>query len=484
MSDHRSSQASPPTHHRYDTASGVVLNDLHSGLNPTRVHSVIPVASVADVQEAVRSAARQGRAVSIMGGRHAMGAQQFATDGVVIDTRPLSGIRDLDSETGRIVVDAGVQWPELVRHLVSAQPRAPRQWGIAQKQTGADRLSIGGAVAANIHGRGLTRAPFVADVEAFTLVDASGDVRRCSRTESAELFSLVIGGYGLFGVVTDVTLRLVPRQKVRRVVEVITADRVMEAFDQRIAAGFEYGDFQFALDPTSPDFLHRGIFSCYVPVAPDTPIPPAQRALSENDWRRLLRYAHADKAAAWNGYSGHYLATSEQLYWSDTHQLSTYIDGYHQELDRELGAANPCSEIITEIYVPRARLVDFLAAAAEDFRRHAVDCIYGTIRLIERDEESFLAWAREPWACTIFNLHTEHTPAALGRTADTFRRLIDMAIAHGGSYYLTYHKCATRDQLLACYPQFPEFLRLKEVYDPERRFQSDWYRHHARMFGL
>jgi FAD/FMN-containing dehydrogenase len=484
MSANRSSRASPPVASRYDAAGGVVLNDLHSGLNPTRVHSVIPVASADDVQAAVWRAAREGRSVSIMGGRHAMGAQQFATDGVAIDTRPLCAIGELDVETGRIVVDAGVQWPGLVRHLVESQSGARRQWGIAQKQTGADRLSIGGALAANVHGRGLTCPPFVADVEAFSLVDAAGEMRRCSRTENGELFSLVIGGYGLFGIVTDVTLRLVPRHKVRRVVEVITADRVMAAFDERIAAGFEYGDFQFALDPTSPDFLHRGIFSCYMPADPDTPIPSAQRALSENDWRRLLRYAHADKAAAWDGYSKHYLATSGQVYWSDTHQLSTYIDGYHEDLDRELGAAHRCSEIITEIYVPRARLGDFLAAAADDFRRHNVDCIYGTVRLIERDQESFLAWAREPWACTIFNLHTEHTPAALGRTADAFRRLIDMAVARGGSYYLTYHKYATREQLLACYPQFPEFLRLKQVYDREGRFQSDWYRHHAAMLGF
>ena len=477
----RSSHALPPET-RYDRAGSVVLNDLHSGLNPTRVHAVLPVSSAADVRDGVRAAARQGRAVSIMGGRHAMGAQQFATDGLALDTRSLCAIHELDPESGLIRVDAGVQWPELIAHLVRASS-GRRQWGIAQKQTGADRLSIGGAIAANIHGRGLTRPPFIGDVEAFTLVDGAGELRHCTRTENADLFNLAIGGYGLFGVVTDVTLRLVPRHKVRRVVEVITADRLMSAFAERIAAGFAYGDFQFALDPASPDFLHRGIFSCYQPVADDTPIPAGQRGLSPDDWKRLLRYAHVDKAAAWQGYSEHYLATSGQVYWSDTHQLSTYFDHYHEALDRELAAPHACSEVITEIYVPRERLADFLAEAAEDFRRHGVDCIYGTIRLIERDPESFLAWARESWACTIFNLHTEHTPATLGRTADAFRRLIDMAIARGGSYFLTYHKYATREQVLACYPQFPEFLRLKDAHDPEGRFQSDWYRHYANLFG-
>lgn len=482
MSTSRSSQAPYSAETLVGSGRGLLLNDLHSQLNPTRVDSIVSVTSVHDVQDVVRRAALRGKAVSIFGGRHAMGAQQFATDGIAIDTRALNGIGELDAETGRVVVQAGVQWPQLISHLVEAQRGQRQQWGIAQKQTGADRLSIGGALSANVHGRGLTRSPFIGDVESFTIVDANGELRRCSRSENAELFRLVIGGYGLFGVIADVTLRLVPRHKVRRVVEVITADRLVEAFGERIANGFEYGDFQFALDPRSPDFLHRGIFSCYRPVDLETPIPPAQRSLSEDDWRRLLHFAHVDKSAAWDAYSGHYVKTDGQVYWSDTHQLSTYIDGYHEELDRELAAQNRCTEMITEIYVPRPRLNDFLAEAAEDFRRHRVECIYGTIRLIERDSESFLAWAREPWACTIFNLHVEHTPLGMSRSAAAFRRLIDMAVARGGSYFLTYHKYATREQLLACYPQFPEFLRLKDKYDPERRFQSDWYRWYAEMF--
>ena len=58
-----------------------------------------------------------------------------------------------------------------------------------------------------------------------------------------------------------------------------------------------------------------------------------------------------------------------------------------------------------------------------------------------------------------------------------------MAIEHGGSYYLTYHKWATREQVEACYPRFDEFLRLKLHHDPRERFQSDWYRHHQALFA-
>jgi len=108
--------------------------------------------------------------------------------------------------------------------------------------------------------------------------------------------------------------------------------------------------------------------------------------------------------------------------------------------------------------------------------------IYGTIRLIERDDESYLAWAKEAYACVIFNLCVTHTPAGIEHAAEAFRRLIDMAIRRGGSYYLTYHKYATVAQLQACYPQFPLFLQLKRRYDPEERFQSDWYRQYKRLF--
>jgi hypothetical protein len=50
-------------------------------------------------------------------------------------------------------------------------------------------------------------------------------------------------------------------------------------------------------------------------------------------------------------------------------------------------------------------------------------------------------------------------------------------------YYLTYHRYATRNQVESCYPQFAEFLRLKKKYDPEERFQSDWYTHYRATFA-
>ena len=328
-------------------STDTLINDVHSQLNPTRVTDVVRPESVQSVRDALQRAAREGRAVSIAGGRHAMGAQQFGTNTIHVDTRGLNRVLNFDQDNGTIAVEAGIQWPELVQAYLNAQEGKEVQWGIAQKQTGADRLSIGGSLAANAHGRVLTRKPMVADVESFTLVGPDGDVRHCSREENAELFALAIGGYGLFGVIATVTLRLVPRHKVERIVEVITAEELIVSIDRRVNDGFLYGDFQFAIDPDTDDFLHRGVFSCYRPVDPSTPIDPNRRVLSEDDWLSLLAGAHTNKTEAFERYVEHYLGTSGQVYWSDTHQMSNYLDHYHRRLDQLLGAEVPASEIIT-----------------------------------------------------------------------------------------------------------------------------------------
>ena len=323
--------------------------------------------------------------------------------------------------------------------------------------------------------------PLISDVESFNLVNADGKSIRCSRDENNELFRLAIGGYGLFGLISSVTLRLVPRQKLRRVVEVIHAADLAKRFEERIAKRFLYGDFQFSVDEKSPGFLQRGVFSCYEPIDEHEPVV-AEKELRDDDWLDLLELAYTDRGKAFKRYSDYYLSTNGQTYWSDTNQLSAYLPNYSQKVRDQIGGEES-SLIITEIYVPRTDLADFLAHAGELLRSTHTIVIYGTVRLIEKDDESFLAWAKEPYACVIFNLLTLHTPAGIEASARSFRGLIDLAIARRGSYYLTYHKFARPEQILACYPQFKQFLGLKTKYDPSERFQSDWYRYYRKLFA-
>lgn len=461
-----------------------LVNDLHSALNPTHVARILEPVCLADIVSFVRAANVANAALSVCGGRHAMGGQQFGADTWLVDLSRHATILRFDDERGLLTAGAGIQWPAVIAACHARHRPGAIAWSIRQKQTGADRLSLGGALSANIHGRGLRLAPFVGDIEAFTLVDANAEVRVCSRVENTELFQLAIGGYGLFGIVADITLRLTPRVKVERRVEVLTLDELIRVPRERDTSRWLFGDFQYAIDETSPDFLRRGVFSAYHLLPDDASMPPEQRELSADDWARLIHLAHTDRARVFQEYAGHYLSTHGQRYWSDTHQLGLYLDHYHQALDQRLGACDRGSEMITELYVPRPALTAFMARAAAVLRARAVPVIYGTIRLVERDEETFLAWAREPWACVIFNLHVDHTAAGIDLARLAFQELIDAALAESGSYFLTYHRWARRDQVERAHPRFADFLRAKDRHDPAHRFQSDWWRHHRALFAI
>ena len=413
-----------------------------------------------------------------------MGGQQFGEGTVLIDTKKLNRVLNLDSENGIVEAEAGILWPELLEALQRMQDGVQESWSVLQMQTGASRLSLGGALSANVHGRGLNLKPFIQDVESFVLVNAEGKLVRCSRNEHPELFRLVIGGYGLFGVIYSVRLRLDRRRILERVVEIEHVENIIDRFDERIGDGYLYGDFQFNVDERADNFLTTGIFACYRPVDVAQPVSEGHRELDQEDWMNLLYLAHTDRAEGFKRYSEFYLSTNGQLYWSDTHQLGVYLDGYHAELDRRMGSSHPGSEMITELYVPRQRLTEFMYHIRKDLRTHKIMVIYGTVRLIEQDDESFLPWARKPYACIIFNLCVRHTPEGIEHITEAFRRLIDVAISYGGSYYLTYHHYARRDQIEHCYPQFPEFLKLKKAYDPDEMFQSNWHKKIEAKLGI
>jgi FAD/FMN-containing dehydrogenase len=445
-------------------------NDVHSRLNPTQHARIERPRTAEQVADLLHTAARAGQRVAIAGAQHAMGGQQFAAGGWLLDTSNMDGILGFDREPGLLRCGAGIRWPALQQFLVGCRSKEGQGWALRQKQTGADDFSLGGALAANIHGRGLDLRPFVEDIEAFTLVAPDGAILRVDRKLAPEKFALCVGGYGMFGVVIDVTLRLAPRQVVARRVCLLRRDELSAAFDQARADGAQYGDFQFAIDPDSRDFLDLGVFSTYIPC---DGVEDAPRHLSATDWCDLLALAHTDKSAAFRRYSGFYLATDGQRYGSDDHQFGVYLDGYHDAIDDCLGHRG--SELITELYVPRDAIGQFLGVLADDCRRHRTDIIYGTVRQIRAEHETRLRWARQDWACVVLNVHVRHDAAGRQQARAHMQRLIDRALQFGGSFYLTYHRCARADQLRAAYPEIDQVLAMKRDCDPHGVLASDWY---------
>lgn len=466
----------------FPVQKGVLVNDVHTGLNPTWVASISRPTSLAEVQSLVKDCVKHSRAISVSGSRHAGGGQQFATDSVLLDMRAMNRVIDLDPKTGLLHVEAGVEWPELVQGYLSLQ-KENASWGIRQKQGGANRLTLGGALSANAHGHDLGSPPIISDVEWIEMVTADGSVNKCSRKEDAELFSLAVGGYGLFGIITAVGLRLVPRRKVRRHVEARTTAEVVALIERRAAAGAPYGYFQYSIDETSPGFLRTGILTTYENVSPETPLGKESTDIDPKLVTALLEIAHRDRGSAYRRYAKLELSKDRNVEWSDLHQLSTYPAGYHPEIEKRLGADYVGADLILEVYVPRNELIPLLEEARRILLASEMRLIYGTVRFIEQDKDSFLAWAKKRYACVIFCPHSSGETQDLKKTAEICRQLIRAATKRNGSFYLTYNRFATREELASAYLQFQDFLSLKKKYDPRELFQSDWYRYYKGLYA-
>src|SRR5882672_8499635 len=98
---------------------GIPVNDVHSQLSGARVFKIVEPTSVDAVRAAFKLAQTEEKPVCIAGGRHSMGGQPFAADGVLLDIRKLNKILAFDTEKGLIELESGVQWPQLLEFLTA-----------------------------------------------------------------------------------------------------------------------------------------------------------------------------------------------------------------------------------------------------------------------------------------------------------------------------------------------------------------------------
>ena len=293
---------------------------------------------------------------------------------------------------------------------------------------------------------------------------------------------MAIGGYGLFGIITAVGLRLAPRRKVRRNVETHTLAEIVPLLEKRATKGPGFGYFQYSTDETSLEFMRTGVLTTYEFVKDGTPLE-AGTDIDEAPLASLLELAHKDRRSAYAHYATFELSKNGSVEWSDLHQLSSYPSGYHKTVDQHLRDESKGADLIWEFYVPRGELIGFLEEARRALLKSETPLIYGTVRFIEQDRDSFLAWAKKRYACVIFTPHYSGSEAAIRKAVELYRQLAQGATKRGGSFYLTYNHFAARRDMDAAYPEFAEFLQLKRKYDPAELFQSDWYRHYRDLYA-
>jgi len=120
----------------------------------------------------------------------------------LLDCTPLNRILDFNWETGRVRVEAGISFADLLAVIV------PHGWFLPVTP-GTKFVTVGGAIANDVHGKNHHGAgSFGCHVEQIMLFRSDGSELLCGRTTNPELFRATIGGLGLTGVIGWVDLRL------------------------------------------------------------------------------------------------------------------------------------------------------------------------------------------------------------------------------------------------------------------------------------
>jgi FAD-linked oxidoreductase len=224
---------------------------------PTRVERPV---STAEVVAAVRRAADEGRRVRPAGAGHSF-TPLVPTDDVLVDLSTMDALLHVDREACRVRVQAGIRLGRLADELVRR--------GLAFENLGdIDVQTLAGAMATATHGTGATLGNLSSQVEAVQLVDGAGEVHELT-ADDGDGFLAARVSLGALGVVTEVTLRVLPAYTLRGEDRVEPLDAVLDAFHERAAAHRHFELFAF---PYSDRALTRTNDVVAAPPAPPGPV--------------------------------------------------------------------------------------------------------------------------------------------------------------------------------------------------------------------
>jgi FAD/FMN-containing dehydrogenase len=158
--------------------------------------------SVDDLDQLFELSRQQDLTVGLRGSGRSYGDASLNSGQIVLDMRPLNNILAWDPQSGVITVEPGVTIEQLWMHTLGDgwwPPVVP----------GTMRPTLGGCLAANIHGKNNWVAGTIGEhVIEFDALLPSGETLTCSPEKNADIFHAMIGGMGLLGVFTSITLQM------------------------------------------------------------------------------------------------------------------------------------------------------------------------------------------------------------------------------------------------------------------------------------
>ncbi|MBP3965128.1 FAD-binding oxidoreductase [Paenibacillus lignilyticus] len=443
-----------------------------SRLMEVRIFRTVHVHETADIKEALAEAKRRGLPISVSGASHSQGGQTFMENAIVLDMKPYHRIIQLDEKRKEITVQSGATWEQIQEAL--------NPFGLSVRIMQSQNLfTVGGTMSVNAHGRDIREGPFAQSVQSFRLMKADGDVVQVSRTEDPELFANVIGGYGLFGVILDVTLDLTEDEVYMQHVVPVHYEAFPELFNKEV---LEQPSIAMAIArlSVSPDsFLTDMFVTTYERT--DVPLNDNLRELREEKFAStgitkfvfgLSRKSEWGKELVWKLQKKGYLLSDGDLISRNNAMRPAAKFMEYADTQR--------TDLLQEYFVPLDRFKPFVDGMRTIMREDKLNLLNITVRYVPRNEESTLSYAKHDSFAFVLLFNNKRSAAEVEKLAASTRRLIDLALRHDGTYYLPYQLFADGEQLRAAYPKTDAFFEAKRRVDPGLLFQNELYARYAK----
>lgn len=397
---------------------------------------------------AVAAIVRQSAQLRVMGARHSW-SRAIVTDDTVMSLDRQDRVLAIDHEAMTVRVQAGIRLKDLVRQLAREGLALANLGSIAEQ-------SVAGAMATGTHGTGLGFRCLADQAVALQLVDGTGAVREIARDHPD--FDAAAVSLGCLGVVTEVTLRVVPRFQMHFVTEARPFDEVIERFDE-LASGHDHFKIWW-LAPCDDVIVFR------------------QRRTDEPRNDSTLRRWLFDELLAVGVYRA--AVVVERLHRQrlvpavNRALVRTYARPYDRICDSPVAFLTPSPP------VHREGEWAFDYADAQDLLR-----AYRAMLLADPHQYSFLqeirlsrgddfwlspATGRDTLWLSLYNIDEDEA------WADQRARMEAFARERGGRPHWGKEARFDRDAIATHYPRLADFRGLMGRYDPARRFLNPWAR--------
>ncbi|MCB0097973.1 MAG: FAD-binding oxidoreductase [Caldilineaceae bacterium] len=461
---------------------GGAINDA-SCVNETAVYGIVQVRSEEDIRNALRFAAQENLQVAMAGVRHSMGGQAFYRGALVLDMRQFNQI-SLDAENKLLTAQSGASWHQIQELL------HPRFAVKAMQST--DIFTVGGSISVNAHGMDHNAGALGRTVRAMRIMLADGAVQTVSREENPELFALVLGGYGLFGIILEAVLEVTDNviyQSSRRVLDYAEFPAL---FDHELInnprLGLMYGHLS-----TAPQSLLREMLLYTYEVADADAIAadaviPALGEVSNTKLRRLVLNLSKQGALAM------------RLKWFAEKHVEPRLESCSISRNQAMKEGEAClvsrnepmhdsvkylqnnlkneTDILHEYFIPRDQFVTFIDGLRQIVLTEEVNLLNASVRVVHK-EDNFLNYAPADMFSIVLYINQPTTAAGHDHMHTVTSHLVDLAISLNGTFFLPYQLYFTPGQLRAAYPQIDEFFMAKLRYDPQERFTNTFYEKYA-----